>query len=202
MDTKKILIIGAFTNGEAAKDEFAIRQYWGATEVEYCGSNGRVVARLTHGPALAVVPIYNSIVGEITEVTHAIEAARASGYTFSEVDRIDLPINQCLMSPRYVTQASEMKQVFSHREALRQCRGYLTALGISREHRFECPSTGAAAEAVARLHADDDEHFVAAIAPRAAAAHYGLRLLAENIQDDPKAFTTFILIKHAGPDDA
>lgn len=197
MDKIKVLIIGAFTNGEAAKNQFALRQGWKKNvEIEFCGSNGRVVERLMHGPALAVVPIYNSIEGEITEVTQALNAAGEKGFTFHEVDRLDLPINQCLMVPLHIVDVRQVKQVFSHPVALRQCKNYLAQLGVTREHHFPCPSTGAAAEAVSRLREDSDEPFVAAIAPYTAAAHYGLRILAEHIQDDREAFTTFLLLEH------
>jgi chorismate mutase / prephenate dehydratase len=196
--TQQILVIGAFTHGDEAAYQFSQQYGLGKANgnLVYCGTNVDVVKKLVHGPALAVVPVYNSIVGEIGEVVGALAEAKAAGYALVERGRLDLPINQALLAPLFVRDPRAINTVVSHRYALDQCRKYLDALSIPLNNRYPCPSTGEAAERVSQIHPHDSEHSVAAIASPRAAEHYGLRVLAEHIQDDRKAFTTFLLLEH------
>ncbi len=192
---KKILVLDAFTNGHEAALAFIQRQGWVETECEivFCGTHPNLFNRLTEGPAYAVAPIRNSIAGEVTEVTTRLAGLREKGYDLQERDRLDLQINHCLLAPQHVRQAENLVQVMSHEKAIQQCGKYLDSIGITPDRRSKRDSTGNAAKAVARLGPDVK---VGAIAPKAAAEEYGLKVLAESIQDVPDNKTTFLFLQN------
>lgn len=190
---KRILVLDAFTNGHEAASAFIQRRGWAEADCEivFCGSHPKVFKHLAEGPAYAVVPIRNSIAGTVSEVTKNLSAFRDTGYNLQERDRLELQINHCLMVPKHVRSSSELTRVMSHEKAIQQCGKYLDSIGISIEMRSKRDSTGNAAKAVSRL---DSKMKIGAIAPKAAAAEYGLNILAENIQDVQDNKTTFLLL--------
>jgi prephenate dehydratase len=192
---KKILVLDAFTNGHEAALAFIQRQGWVETDCEivFCGTHPNVFKRLIEGPAYAVVPIRNSIAGEVTEVMKNLAEFRESGYDLKEHDRLDLQINHCLLVPQHITRADELERVMSHEKAIQQCGIFLDSIGIGPDKRSKRDSTGNAAKAVARL---GPTVKIGAIAPKAAAEEYGLRILAEGIQDVPDNKTTFVLLQN------
>ncbi|MEK7063938.1 MAG: prephenate dehydrogenase/arogenate dehydrogenase family protein, partial [Patescibacteria group bacterium] len=192
---KKILVLDAFTNGHEAALAFIQRQGWVETDCEivFCGTHPNVFKRLTEGPAYAVVPIRNSIAGEVTEVTKHLAGFRETGYDLQERDRLDLQINHCLLAPQHVSRAEELERVMSHEKAIQQCGKYLDSIGITPDRRGRRDSTGNAAKAVAKLGPNVK---IGAIAPKAAAEEYGLKTLAESIQDVPDNKTTFVLLQN------
>lgn len=192
---KRILVLDAFTNGHEAALAFIQKQGWVEThcEIVFCGTHPNVFKRLTEGPAYAVVPIRNSIAGEVTEVTKHLAEFRETGYDLQERDRLDLQINHCLLAPQHVGRAEELERVMSHEKAIQQCGNYLDSIGITTERRSKRDSTGNAAKAVARLGPNVK---IGAIAPRAAAEEYELKILAEGIQDVPDNKTTFVLLQN------
>lgn len=192
---RKILVLDAFTNGHEAALAFIQRQGWTETDCEivFCGTHPNVFRRLTEGPAYAVVPIRNSIAGEVTEVTKHIAEFRETGYDLQKRDRLDLQINHCLLAPQQVSRAEELERVMSHEKAIQQCGRYLDSIGITPDRRSKRDSTGNAAKAVAKLGPNVK---IGAIAPKAAAEEYGLKILAEGIQDVPDNKTTFVLLQN------
>ncbi|MDB5239077.1 MAG: hypothetical protein JWO00_412 [Candidatus Parcubacteria bacterium] len=192
---KKILVLDAFTNGHEAALAFIQRQGWAETdrEIVFCGTHPNVFRRLTEGPAYAVLPIRNLIAGEVTEVTKHLAEFRETGYDLQERDRIDLQINHCLLTPQHVSRAEELERVMSHEKAIQQCGTYLDSIGITPDRRSKRDSTGNAAKAVTKLGPNVK---IGAIAPRAAAEEYGLKILAEGIQDVPDNKTTFVLLQN------
>lgn len=192
---KRILVLDAFTNGHEAALAFIRKQGWAATECEivFCGTHPNVFSRLIEGRTYAVVPICNSIAGEVTEVTKNLAEFREIGYDLQERGRLDLQVNHCLLAPQHVSQAEELERVMSHEKAIQQCGEYLDTVGITPDKRSKRNSTGNAAKAVARLGPNVK---IGAIAPKAAAEEYGLRILAEGIQDVPDNKTTFVLLEN------
>lgn len=82
---------------------------------------------------------------------------------------------------------TKIKGVYSHPQALAQCRLYLDKL-LPEVSRISTPSTADAAALVARSKGK------AAIASRQAAGLYGLEIIRENIQDESFNFTRFFLL--------
>ncbi|OGY52419.1 MAG: hypothetical protein A2951_00310 [Candidatus Buchananbacteria bacterium RIFCSPLOWO2_01_FULL_56_15] len=192
---KKILVLDAFTNGHEAALAFVQKQSWPEADCEifFCGTHQNVFKRLIEGRAYAVVPICNSIAGAVTEVTKNLASFREAGYDLRERDRLDLQINHCLLAPQHVSRAEELERVMSHEKAIQQCGKYLDTIGIAPDRRSKRDSTGNAARAVAKLGPNVK---IGAIAPKAAAGEYGLKILAESIQDVPDNKTTFVLLQN------
>ena len=129
-----------------------------------------------------VVPLENSTDGRIAD-------------TLDNFSR--LPVKICAEVPLRIHHTllaacdrSAIREVYSRPQALSQCRNWL-ARHLPAAKLIEVTSTSAAAETAARTpHA-------AAIASRQAGVHYGLSLLAEDIEDVAGNTTRFAVIGHA-----
>ncbi len=134
----------------------------------------------------AVLPVENSLGGVVQEVNDLLwerSGVRVSGEVIH-------PVRHCLLG-----RGEPVVRALSHPQALLQCRRFLEARNIQ---AVSFHDTAGAARAVA-------EGMVmgsAAIASAAAARRYGLKILAEGIQDDDTNQTRFVLIDRgaaAGP---
>ena len=81
----------------------------------------------------------------------------------------------------------DVREIHSKPQALSQCRKWL-ATHLPNAKLCEVPSTSAAAEAAVKRKG------VAAVASATAARHYGLNILAENIEDNPDNVTRFAVL--------
>ena len=130
--------------------------------------------------AHGVVPIENSTEGSVTE---AVDALIDSDLLIRR--ELVTQINQCLLST--AAGVTEIKRVYSHPQALSQCRRWLAA-NLAGAQLVQTPSTSAAArEALA-----DAEG--AAIGGRLAAELYALPVLCERIQDQSSNVTRFVML--------
>lgn len=134
-----------------------------------------------------VVPIENSTEGV---VNHTLDMFMESGLVIC-AEREE-SISQYLLSSS--GQLSKIKKVYSHPQALAQCRRWLESR-LPKAERVESPST---ADAASQASLDAG---VAAIASSLAAKLYHLKVAAANIQDFQENSTRFLVIgKHyAGP---
>ena len=103
-----------------------------------------------------------------------------------------LPIRQCLMSKN--GSLTGIRKVYSHAQSLAQCQQWL-ARHLPGVERVAVVSNAEAARLAAR------ERRAAAIGPKSAAALYGLKLLARNVEDQSKNTTRFLVVAEhdAGP---
>jgi prephenate dehydratase len=126
----------------------------------------------------AVLPVENSLGGIVQEVNDLLwerSGLRISGEVIH-------PVRHCLLG-----RGEPVVRALSHPQALLQCRRFLEARQIQAVTYHD---TAGAARAVA-------EGMVvgsAAIASAAAAKRYGLKILAEGIQDDDSNQTRFLII--------
>jgi chorismate mutase/prephenate dehydratase len=129
-----------------------------------------------------VVPLENSTDGRIAD-------------TLDNFSR--LPVKICAEVPLRIHHTllaacdrASIREVYSRPQALSQCRNWL-ARHLPNARLIEVTSTSAAAETAAKTpHA-------AAIASRQAGVHYGLDVLAEDIEDVADNTTRFAVIGHA-----
>src|SRR5712692_5709640 len=125
----------------------------------------------------AVLPVENSLGGVVQEVNDLLwerSGVRVSGEVIH-------PVRHCLLG-----RGEPVVRALSHPQALLQCRRFLEARNIQ---AVSFHDTAGAARAVA-------EGMVmgsAAIASAAAARRYGLKILAEGIQDDDSNQTRFVI---------
>ena len=129
-----------------------------------------------------VVPLENSTDGRIAD-------------TLDNLSR--LPVKICAEVPLRIHHTllatgdrSAVREVYSRPQALSQCRNWL-ARHLPAARLVEVTSTAAAAEMAA------SRPDVAAIASRQAGVHYGLAVLAEDIEDVAGNTTRFAVIGHA-----
>ena len=191
-----MFILDIATFGHEAALMFIQRQGWLLKDVEivFCGSHGSLLERFVTEPfSYATVPLRNSSAGEYTEVTIPLAKFRGEGHKLLERDQFDLPINLFLLVSPSVNQVDELECVMSHEKALKECGQYLDSIGITQDKRSEVKSTGESARLVSELGLGA---LVGAVAPKIATKVYNLKVLAENIQDDPNNKTIFVLLQN------
>ena len=130
-----------------------------------------------------VLPIENSAVGSVNAVYDLMKKHR-----FYSVGSIKRKVGDHLLAKKGVA-LSEIKEIFSHEQAIGQCAAYLQKLSPSVKVTA-CPNTAVAAERVASSERRD----VACISSRNCAELYDLGILDSNIQDNDSNYTRFICI--------
>lgn len=143
-----------------------------------------------------IIPIENSVEGSINATLDLLikdERARIN-------HEIVLLIRQCLMS-QSVMGLNLITDVFSHPQPLAQCQGYLLA-NLPQAQTQVSASTARAAEMLSeakRLFTDGKIHRSACIGNKELAALYGLKILAEDIQDSETNQTRFVAVSYQEP---
>lgn len=164
----------------------AVREQFGdGAEPMTVSSIGEVFDEVEHRRVdYGVVPVENS--------TEGVVAATLDRFVSSNLRvkaEILLRVEQCLMSKS--GRADRVKRIVSHPQSLGQCRQWL-AQNFPRIPQEEVGSNAHAAEVAKR------DAKAAAIAGRIAAEYYGLKIVAENIQDQSENLTRFFVIAHDG----
>lgn len=155
------------------------------TSVEHVpvGSIAAVFEEVNRGHAqFGVVPIENSTDGRIADTLDMFTRLRVR-----ICGEVQLRIHHNLLGR---CQRAEITQVYSRPQALSQCRNWLIKHLPAALPPIEVTSTSTAAE-LAR-----DKPGAAAIASLQAGVHYGLDVLAENIEDNQANVTRFAVIGH------
>lgn len=137
----------------------------------------------TGGLARGVVPAENSTGGPVGETHDLLLAADR----VCIVDELLLPVRQHLMA-RPGVKLPEIKRVYSHPQALAQCRKFLLE-ALPGVPVVETASTAAAAAAVAA-----SAEPLAAVGSGSAATTYGLEILYQGIQDNNDNTTRFLVL--------
>jgi chorismate mutase / prephenate dehydratase len=141
----------------------------------------------TGGAQYAVVPVENSTEGAIGRTLDLLLAT-----PLRICAEVVLRVQQNLMVKR--ASMKSLRKVYSHPQSLAQCQAWL-AQNLPGAQRIPLASNAEAARTAAK------EAGAAAIGPEIAAAHYGLKILARSIEDDPKNRTRFLVLgpHEAGP---
>jgi len=178
----------AFQGAPGANSHIAARQFDPDAPVLPCASFADAMDAVREGRAgRAIIPIENSQHGRVADI-HFLLPESGLAITAEHF----LPVHHCLMAKG----EGPFRAALSHPQALGQCRHYLRQRDI--EPLAYADTAGAAAR-VAEL----DDADLAAIAPRFAADLYGLRLVAENIEDADHNMTRFVVLaRHAEAPDA
>ena len=128
-----------------------------------------------------VLPLENSYAGEVGQVTDLM----FSGPLYVN-GTLALSVTHDLLAVEGATLDS-IRTVVSHPQALSQCDGYIKTHGFD-QTPYE--NTALAAKYVAQL----NDPTVAAIASAESASHYGLKVLAEGINQSPANTTRFAVL--------
>ena len=147
-----------------------------------CVSIDEVFQTVESGEAhYGVVPVENSTEGAIGRTLDLLLQRQ-----LKVCGEVMLPVHQCLMSR--VTDLSAIKRVYSHSQSLGQCQVWLNT-HLPNAERI---SVGSNTQAI--LLALEQQADSAAIASAKAAKSYGIPLLTENIEDDARNTTRFLVI--------
>ncbi len=128
-----------------------------------------------------VLPIENSTAGSVNEVYDLLHT-----YHFYITHSMKLHIAHTLLAP-HGTKREDIKEIYSHEQALRQCADFLTQSGCT---AHVCKNTAQAAKLVAESGRTD----IAAIGSRDCAALYDLEILSDDVQNNQNNYTRFICI--------
>ncbi len=171
--------------------EAAARLRWPDLELVPCREVGDVAAAVRAGRADAgCLAIENSLVGSVTPTYDLLHEAFGDG-TLHLNSEVLLPVHHALMAIPGAP-LSGITRVLSHPVALGQCRIWL-GRQVPNVEQVSAWDTAGSAELVAK----SGDPTQAAIAPSHAAAHYGLELLEERIEDDPTNQTRFLTFTSA-----
>ncbi len=160
--------------------------------VRFCDGKGERFAVPNHRAVLqavedgradyGVLPIENSSAGAVTDVYDSLLS-----YNVCLVAQMTLPVVHCLLGVPGA-QLSDIRQVHSHPQALMQCSPYLG----SYPQWEQVPESNTAASA--KMVAEWGDRSQAAVASQAAAALYGLQVLAPSIQQSTDNTTRFVIV--------
>ena len=132
---------------------------------------------------VAVLPVENSTAGVVQEVSDLLWDSPGLRVVREHVQ----PVRHCLLG-----WPGPVERALSHPQALAQCEAYLHARQIR-------PVTYHDTAGAARAVSQQRQPGTAAIASKAAAARYGLYVLAEGIQDDTENRTRFVVVERGRP---
>ena len=129
-----------------------------------------------------VLPIENSTAGSVNAVYDLMMR-----HHFHIVRSVRVKIDHNLLA-RPGAKLSDIREIYSHEQALSQCAQFLSSLpGVK---VIPCENTALAAKLVAESGRDD----AAALSTRACERLYGLECLASSVQDTANNYTRFICI--------
>ena len=130
---------------------------------------------------LGVVPVENSLEGAVTQVNDLLTAT-----PLKVVGEVKVPIHHALLAAPD-TDPSSIRIVYSHPQALAQCRGYILKRRLEARPFYD--TAGAA-----RMLDRDRPLATAAIASSLCAKLYGLQILKEGIEDEDSNSTRFQIL--------
>jgi len=173
----------AFQGEVGAYSEQAARLFFGPTaSVRPCKSLSSVFEMVEKGvSAFGVVPVENSLEGSVNETYDLLldSSLKVSG-------EIDLRVVHCLIaSPE--TQLSDIRVVYSHPQALAQCRRFLESLNCEVVSTYD---TAGSVKMIRERRLVDS----AAVASEKAADVYGMKVLRRAIEDSPNNYTRFYVL--------
>ena len=169
---------------EGAYSQLACEKLFKHPQVMYFKTFESVFSAIENGFCdYAVLPLENSTAGSVKEIYDLM--LRHSSFKIVRSTRLKVDHN---LVAKKGTKMSDIKEIFSHPQAISQCAKFLDAMpGVK---ITACENTAAAAEAVAKSERSD----VAAISSYNCVELYGLERLAADIQDRSNNYTRFICI--------
>jgi prephenate dehydratase len=142
-----------------------------------------VIKALKKGAAhYALLPIENSTSGRVADMHHLLP-----GSGLHIIGEHFLPVRHCLIAYKG-TRLKDVRHVYSHREALGQCRQYLST------HKMQPVPYGDTAGAVAYIAEEKRTDIAALASQQAALLHPDAIVLAKDVNDDPSNVTRFLVL--------
>ncbi|OPY57015.1 MAG: P-protein [Pelotomaculum sp. PtaU1.Bin035] len=139
-----------------------------------------------------IVPVENSLEGAVTQVNDLLVEADVTKVKI--VGEVKIPIHHCLLTLPGADY-NEIKVVYSHPQALAQCRKFISGHGLEQRPYYD--TAGAA-----MMLSNNRSRTVAAIASKLCAELYNLEIRAEGIEDNEFNTTRFLMLsRHESKED-
>ena len=168
---------------EGAYSQIACEKIFRTPNIMYFQNFEGVFAAIENGLCeYGVLPIENSTAGSVNRIYDLM--AQHNCYV---VRSARLKVDHSLLAKKGI-KLSDIKEIFSHEQAINQCAGFLKTLPGVKVTVVE--NTAMAAKMVAESERTD----VAALSSHSCASLYGLDCLASSVQDNGNNFTRFICI--------
>ena len=168
---------------EGAYSQIACEKIFRTPNIMYFQNFEGVFAAIENGLCeYGVLPIENSTAGSVNRIYDLM--AQHNCYV---VRSARLKVDHSLLAKKGI-KLSDIKEIFSHEQAINQCAGFLKTLPGVKVTVVE--NTAMAAKMVAESERTD----VAALSSHSCASLYGLDCLASSVQDKGNNFTRFICI--------
>lgn len=173
----------AYLGPEATFTHQAVKRHFGSSaNAVPCGTIDSVFSEVLRGEvAFGVVPVENSSEGV---VNHTLDCFVDSSLKI--VAEIEVDVEHCLLA-RDGLRENQIERVYSHPQALAQCRGWLSA-NLKQASLVPSASTADAARAA------KEDTAGAAVSSQMAARMYGLSILRRNLQDHADNVTRFLVV--------
>ena len=200
----------AYQGEPGAYGEMAIAKEWrGAATAVGSPTFSEAIGLLGRGRAdFAVIPVWNSTIGEIQDTSVLLAH---HGSRLETVSELTVPVVHCLLglpgasltTLRYVgshpTALAQCRKLFTNRQSLQPCVARDTA-GAARELAAlgKRVRLGAASQAVTPWFSPyhpTESSSLAVIAGAPVAQLYGLVVITEAVQDNPANATRFVVVK-------
>ena len=176
-------MIIAFQGERGAYSESAVYTFFGdKTEVKPCRDLTEVFESVDKREVpVGVVPVENSLEGSVNQtydlfLTHNLKVS----------SEIIIRISHCLIA-NPSTSLEAVKTVYSHPQALAQCRSFLESLDSELIPTYDTAGS-------VKMLKEKGLKDAAAIASEKAAEIYGMKILAREIEDTPTNYTRFFVI--------
>jgi len=173
----------AFQGERGAYSESAVYTFFGVSaDVKPCRDLTEVFESVDKQEAqFGVVPVENSLEGSVNQtydlfLTHSLKVC----------GEVIIRISHCLIANPNTSLAA-VKTVYSHPQALAQCRSFLERLG-----RELIPTYDTAGSV--KMLKEKGLKEAAAVASEKAAEIYGMKILAREIEDNPENYTRFFVL--------
>lgn len=168
---------------EGAYSQLACEKFFKLPNIMYFTTWDGVFSAIENGLCrYGVLPLENSTAGTVNRIYDLMMR-----YNFSIVRSVRLKIDHNLLAKKG-TSISDIREIYSHEQALTQCSDFIKKLGNVKI--TVCENTAVAA----RMVSQSDRSDVAAISSSHCAGIYGLNNLASSIQDQDNNYTRFICI--------
>jgi chorismate mutase/prephenate dehydratase len=174
----------AYLGPKGTFSERATLKHFGlAAEALATASIDEVFRAVESGAAdFGVIPVENSTEGAVGRSLDLMPQT-----PMKVCGEVVVRIHHHLMSMSQPRDLNDIRRVFSHGQSLAQCHEWLNA-NLPRAERVAVSSNAEAARRAA------GETGAAAVAGEMAAEHYGLAILASNIEDEPNNTTRFLIL--------
>ena len=167
---------------EGAHSSAACQKFFEKPSIMYCQSFESVFQAVESGLcAYGIVPLENSSAGSVTQIYNLM-----SEHKFSIVRSTKMQIQHNLLAKKGA-KLSDIKEIFSHPQAISQSSDFLSSLGKDVKIT-ECANTAIAAKMVS----ESDRSDIAAISSELCASQYSLEIVVPYVQNTKNNYTRFI----------